>query len=63
MYYYITKINGNDRTILSKHDNLDDALKEGESKYKELKCTIDCISGEIDNKGNINGKYRIYKVW
>ena len=31
MDYYITIVKGNDRRIVSKHDNLEDALKKGKS--------------------------------
>lgn len=65
MVYYITVVNGNNRRIISKHENLAEALEKGKSVFKttgkdEL---VDCISGEIDENGKIIGKYRLIQTW
>ena len=62
MKYYITELHGNDRKILSEHDNLDDALCAGEKYFKELKCTISCIGANKED-GKLPNKYKLYKTW
>lgn len=62
MKYYITELHGNDRKILSEHDNLDDALYAGEKYFKELRCTISCIGANTED-GKLPNKYKLYKTW
>ena len=63
MEYIITSLNGNDRKIISRHDNLDEAIRAGKLSYEKLKCTISCISGTVNEDGKIEGKYQLYKTW
>ena len=65
MDYYITIVKGNDRRIVSKHDNLEKEKKKGKSVFEEAKKgeLVSCISGKVDENGKIVGQYRFYEAW
>lgn len=65
MEYIITLTNGNNRKVLSRHKNLDDALTAGNSTFEKSNRgdVISCISGKIDDNGKIEGQYKLYESW
>ena len=65
MEYIITILNGNDRRVVSRHDNLDDAIKAGKSAYEKSNRgeVVSCITGKINDDGRIEGQYRLIDSW
>ena len=66
MIYKIVLINKNgNNQLLSTHNNLDDAKAAGKAAFDKTtrNQSIICMSGNIDDNGNINGKYLLYEVW
>ena len=66
MEYLITVYDGDDgnkRKVISRHSNLDDALKAGKETRDKLHCMVSCISGTIDENGYVVGKYNFYNAW
>lgn len=64
MKYYITSVRGNDRIIISEHNNKEEALKAGKEAFEKSKRdeVISCITGKVVN-GKIEGQYRLVKSW
>ena len=65
MEYIITLSKGNNRKVLSRHDNLNDAMLAGKNAYEKSNRdeVISCISGKIDDNGKITGQYKLYESW
>ena len=65
MEYIITVVNGNDRRVVSRHNNLDDALKAGKLTYNNTKRgeVVSCIVGKVSDDGKIDGQYKLLESW
>ena len=64
MEYYVTLLVNNKDKVLSKHDNLDDAMKAGKTAHLENRGeTISVVSGNISVDGTIEGRYNHYYSW
>ena len=67
MEYLITVFDddedGNKRRVVSKHSNLDDAMRAGKEAQKKYHCMVSCISGNVDENGYVTGKYTFYNSW
>lgn len=63
MEYIIEETIKNDRKIIGKFDNYDDALKAGNEAFKnpDRKGTISMISG-YSKEGNTT-RYKLHKTW
>lgn len=64
MEYIVTVTKGNDRRIISRHDNLNDALAAGKAAFEKSNRgeVVSCITGNIKD-GKIKGQYILYKSW
>ena len=63
--YCITSIKNNQRQIISKHHDKDEAMISGARYYKksekdELVALIECT---LDDNDNIIGKYKLLNSW
>lgn len=63
MEYVVITTKGNNVEVLSRHSDYDSALAAGKSSYEKLNRTVSIISGNINDKGEITGKYKLYKSW
>ena len=65
MEYLITKIIGDERTIISRHNTKDEAMQAGKIAWDsaEKGAVISCISGNTNSDGKIIGKYTLHNTW
>lgn len=65
MDYIITVTKGNDRKVVSRHTNLDDAIAAGKSIFEKSNRgeVVSCITGKVNSDGKIEGQYRLIKSW
>ena len=64
--FAITKIEGNNRSILGKYETLQKAREEGERIYREFAGCMSVSLIEADFGGNdqiIGQKYKLYHMW
>ncbi len=65
MEYIITVTKENDRRVISRHANLDDALSAGKSIYEKSNRgeVVSCITGKVNDDGKIEGQYKLIESW
>lgn len=65
MQYNIVFINSEGRKLISRHSDLEEAKKAGKAYFEKTKRgeAVICMSGKIDDDGNIEGKYILYEAW
>lgn len=65
--YAITLTQKDDRKVLYKFDNKDEAITKGNELIKTLtrdSGTLSCIQADFDDENNIiNGRYRLIDTW
>lgn len=69
-FYLVLKNQDEDKNVTSKligkYPDKDSAIAAGNEEFKKLKSRnewIICVTGNVDDSGNINGAYRLYNMW
>ncbi len=65
MEYIITSLKGDKMTVVSRHQDLNDAMKAGKTAWENAPkgTTISCIKGNINEEGDVTGQYQLYNCW